>query len=93
MVFKDRTEFSGSLLKQLEDIFADIDRFNRTRAEKERAVLDYLSMHDKVTRKQLEDALGFSQSVAIRTLKKLLDQDLIEKHGSGKKITYKALPK
>ena len=32
-VFKDRNEFSGSLLKQLEDIFSYIDRFNRTRAE------------------------------------------------------------
>ncbi len=32
-VFKDRSEFSGSLLKQLEDAFAYIDRYNRTRAE------------------------------------------------------------
>ena len=32
-VFKDRAEFSGSLLRQTEDIYAYIDRFNRTRAE------------------------------------------------------------
>lgn len=32
-VFKDRYEFTGSLLAQLEDAFAYIDRFNRTRAE------------------------------------------------------------
>lgn len=33
MVFKDRAEFSGFLFRQMEDIYAYIDRFNRTRAE------------------------------------------------------------
>ena len=32
-VFRDRKELSGSLLTQLEDAYAYIDRFNRTRAE------------------------------------------------------------
>jgi len=32
-VFKDRAEFSGSLFRQMEDIYAYIDRFNRIRAE------------------------------------------------------------
>ena len=32
-VFKDWAEFSGSLFKQMEDIYAYIDRFNRIRAE------------------------------------------------------------
>ena len=32
-VFKDRAEISGSLFRQTEDIYAYIDRFNRTRAE------------------------------------------------------------
>jgi len=32
-VFKDRYEFSGSLLKQLREGYALIDRYNRTRAE------------------------------------------------------------
>lgn len=32
-VFKDRAEFSGSLFKQMEEIYAYIDRFNRIRAE------------------------------------------------------------
>ncbi len=32
-VFKDRRELSGSLLEQLEEAFAFIDRYNRTRAE------------------------------------------------------------
>lgn len=31
-VFKDRAEFSGSLFRQMEDIYAYIDRFNRIRA-------------------------------------------------------------
>lgn len=33
VVFKERREFSGSLLKQLNDAFEFIDRYNRTRAE------------------------------------------------------------
>ena len=32
-VFKDRREFTGSLLKQLNDIYNFIDRYNRNRAE------------------------------------------------------------
>lgn len=32
-LFKDRVEFSGSLLKQLDDIYEYINRFNRTRSE------------------------------------------------------------
>ena len=32
-VFKDRAEFSGSLLQQLEEIYDSLDRINRTRAE------------------------------------------------------------
>ena len=32
-VFRDRAELSGSLLKQLEDAYAYIDRYNRIRAE------------------------------------------------------------
>ena len=32
-VFKDRAEFTGSLLKQLNDVYNYIDRYNRTRAE------------------------------------------------------------
>lgn len=33
MVFKDRTELSGSLIQQLQDAYAYIDRFNKNRAE------------------------------------------------------------
>lgn len=32
-IFKDRTEFSGSLLKQLEDSYLYLDQFNHTRVE------------------------------------------------------------
>lgn len=32
-LFKDRTEFSGSLFRQLDDAYAMIDRYNATRAE------------------------------------------------------------
>lgn len=43
-IFKDRCELSGSLLKQMEDAFLFIDRFNRTRAEF--SGLDRLDMRD-----------------------------------------------
>jgi ATP-dependent DNA helicase RecG len=33
VIFKDRREFAGSLLKQLNEIFEFIDRYNRNRAE------------------------------------------------------------
>ena len=32
-IFKDRYEFSGSLFKQLKEVYSSIDRYNRTRAE------------------------------------------------------------
>jgi ATP-dependent DNA helicase RecG len=32
-VFKDRREFTGSILKQLDDVYEFIDRYNRNRAE------------------------------------------------------------
>lgn len=43
-VFKDRCELSGSILKQLEDAFDYIDRYNRTRAEF--SGLDRIDMRD-----------------------------------------------
>ena len=43
-VFRDRLELSGSLLAQLEDAFAYIDRYNRTRAEF--SGLDRIDMRD-----------------------------------------------
>ena len=43
-VFKDRRELSGSLLAQLEEAFAYIDRYNRTRAEF--SGLDRVDMRD-----------------------------------------------
>lgn len=43
-IFKDRQELSGSLLRQLEDAFEYIDRYNRTRAEF--SGLDRVDMRD-----------------------------------------------
>lgn len=43
-IFKERREFSGSLLYQLEEAYAFIDRFNRTRAEFKG--LDRIDMRD-----------------------------------------------
>jgi len=46
-VFKDRYEFTGSLLKQLEDVYAFIDRYNSTKAEFKR--LDRIDKRDYPT--------------------------------------------
>ncbi len=54
----------------------------------ERRILNYLSAHDTVARIDLETALGLSQSVTIRALKKLLDNHLIKKAGKGKSTRY-----
>lgn len=43
-VFKDRREFSGSVLNQMEETFEQIDKYNRTRAEF--SGLDRLDMRD-----------------------------------------------
>lgn len=53
-VFRDRKELSGSLLAQLEDAFAYIDQFNRTRAEFEG--LDRIDKRDYPT-EALREAL------------------------------------
>lgn len=47
IIFKDRRELSGSLLKQLEEAFEYIDRYNRTRAEF--SGLDRVDMRDYPT--------------------------------------------
>lgn len=54
----------------------------------EKRILNYLSAHKTVARIDLETALGLSQSVTIRTLKKLLDNNLIRRIGKGKSIRY-----
>lgn len=70
-VFRDRKELSGSLLAQLEDAYAYIDQFNRTRAEFEG--LDRIDKRDyppEALREALLNAMthrdyGFSGSTLI----------------------------
>jgi ATP-dependent DNA helicase RecG len=70
-IFKERREFSGSLLRQLEEVYAYLDRFNRTKAEFK--VLDRIDIRDyahEVIREALLNAIvhrdySFSSSALI----------------------------
>ena len=78
-VFRDRAELSGSLLKQLEDAYAYIDRYNRIRAEFEG--LDRIDRRDypaDALREALLNAIVHRDySVSVSTLISIFD-DRIE---------------
>lgn len=69
--FKDRREFEGSLLKQLSDVFAFIDRYNRNRSELEGLYrIDKRDYPTEAIREALLNALvhrdySFSDSILI----------------------------
>ena len=56
--------------------------------EKEQWILEYISAQQSASRAEIEAAMGLSQSVTVRTLKKLLEQGLIQKRGNGKNTKY-----
>lgn len=52
-------------------------------------VINFISRNDNsCTRKELEDELNMSQATTIRTIKKLIDKELITKVGNGKNSLY-----
>ena len=56
--------------------------------EKEQRILEYIAAKPSASRAEIEAATGLSQSVTIRTLKKLLELGLIQKRGNGKNTVY-----
>lgn len=56
--------------------------------EKEEWILKFISARQPVSRAELEVAAGLSQSVTIRTLKRLLELGMIQKTGNGKNTRY-----
>ncbi len=57
-------------------------------SEKEHQILEHISAKQFVSRAEIEAAVGLSQSVTIRTLKRLLELGLIRKSGNGKNTKY-----
>ena len=57
-------------------------------SEKEQRILEFISAKQPVSRAEIEAAMGLSQSVTVRTLKKLLELGLIQKSGGGKNTVY-----
>lgn len=59
--------------------------------DNEQAIVEILKKQEYVTRKQLEEKLSISQSLAVKTLKRLVDQNLIQVIGKGKKTKYRLI--
>ena len=56
--------------------------------KREQRILEFISAKQPVSRAEIETATGLSQSVTVRTLKKLLELRLIQKSGGGKNTVY-----
>ena len=57
-------------------------------SEKEQRILKFISARQSASRAEIETATGLSQSMTVRTLKKLLELGLIQKRGKGKNTVY-----
>ena len=55
---------------------------------REQQMLEFISAKQPVSRAEIEAAMGLSQSVTVRTIKKLLELGLIQKSGGGKNTVY-----
>ena len=51
-------------------------------------ILNIFSQQKEFTRKDVEDVMGIGTTHAINTIKEMIDKDLIEKIGKGKKTRY-----
>lgn len=57
-------------------------------SEKEQRILKFISAQQSASRAEIEEAAGLSQSVTVRTLKRLLELGAIQKRGKGKNTVY-----
>lgn len=74
------------ILPQLQEIKrVESDPLLRT---KEKIVLNYLSSHEAITRKDVQKLLQVSQATAVRVMKNMTEQNLITKQGRGKETRY-----
>ncbi len=59
-------------------------------SDTERKVMDYLIGRDAASRREIEAAIGLSQSTTIRVLNALTQKQLVSKYGRGKNTAYVA---
>jgi len=59
-------------------------------SDAERGVMDYLVGRDVASRREIEAAIGLSQSTTIRVINALTQKQLVSKHGRGKNTMYTA---
>jgi predicted HTH transcriptional regulator len=62
---------------------------NKKFNDNESKVIDYVSTHGSITRKQVESLLHLSLSGAAKIIKKLIDKNVIETHNASRNIIYK----
>ncbi len=63
-----------------------IEKGNLT--ESEEVIINIVASNEKIVRKDVEEALGISQTMAGRVLKSLVEKGKIIKQGSGSKTHY-----
>ena len=56
--------------------------------ERDQQILESISTKQLVSRAEIETATGLSQSVTVRTLKKLIELGLMQKRGNEKNTVY-----
>ncbi len=56
--------------------------------ERDQQILEFISTKQLVSRAEIEAAASLSQSVTVRTLKKLMELGLMQKRGNEKNTAY-----
>ena len=56
--------------------------------ERDQQILEFISTKQLVSRAEIEAAASLSQSVTVRTLKKLMELGLMQKRGNEKNTVY-----
>lgn len=75
------TSFTISLPRPAENLYTGNERFKQ--------VLGYLTLHQSVSRREVQSFLGFSQASAVLLLRDMIRANLIEQVGKGPSTRYK----
>ncbi len=75
----------------LREVSVEVEDEDDGLSDNERKVMRYLARCDTSSRREIEAAIGLSQSTTIRVLNALVDKELILKLGGGKNTRYAAV--
>lgn len=64
-----------------------------TLKEQKQAILNFVTEHDKITRKQVEELLSIGTTSAYRLLMELCKEQKLQQEGNGRNRRYVAFPK